>query len=318
MRFKNINSVIILLVLLMFCACLDNGNGGNPSKPNSTAASYGTFRIQLIPENKDAGDPADINIFGILCDGPSPPNIIFKEVMSSGPCKLMKAINPDCSSNCGLGYKCVADDSCMAEPKTLNVGKVTVTGLNVNKTMTPIVMDTSKSNYYQMLNVNPDYPPCAEGDTITLKAAGSQFAAAFTLKVLGVMPLEVLNGEILAEDGKPITLQWTPPKVKGVSTISVRINISYHGGTKGEIQCECEDNGALTIPGAMLDQLKSYGMAGFPIVEITRKAVGYDENSKAQAIVECTITRLLTIPGIVSCNQNEDCPNQNCVDRRCQ
>jgi hypothetical protein len=317
MRFKNSKSVIILLVLLMFCACLDSGNGGNPSKPNSTAASYGTFRIQLIPENKSMNDPAYTSVLGAMYDGPSPPNIIFQEVKSSGVCKLMKAVTPFCSQNCGLGYKCIADDSCMAEPKAIEVGKVTLTGLKYDNKLTPVVMEPLKGNY-QMVGVTLDYPPWAEGDTITLAAAGSAAAAAFTLKARGITPLEVLNNEIVLEDGKPITLQWKPPTVHGVSTISVQINISYHGGTKAEIQCECEDNGSLTIPGSMLNDLKSYGIAGYPRVDITRKSVGYDEISKAKVIIECMVTRILTIPGVVSCDRNEDCPNQNCVDRRCQ
>lgn len=317
MNFKN-NFFIIPLILLMFSACLDSENGNPSDPPKSTAASFGAFRIQLFPENKEAGDPAYSRIWGTICDGPSPPNIIFKEVMSSGSCKLMKAINPTCSQDCGLGYKCISDDSCMAEPKSINVGRVTITGLKVSNSLVPVEMDPPKSNYYQMVGTTLDYPPCAEGDTITLTAAGSENAGAFKLKVRCITPLEVLNNQILAEDGQPITLQWKPPTVPNVSTISVRINISYHGGTKGEIQCECPDNGSLTIPGAMLDQLKSYGIAGYPIVEITRKAIGYDENAKVQVIVECTVTKLLTIPGVVSCNQDEDCPNQHCVDRRCQ
>jgi hypothetical protein len=309
MSYNKIKCFIIPFILLLFSACLDN--------PSDSESTYGAFRIQLFPEDTGAGDPAYSRIWGTMYDGPSPPNIIFKEVMSSGNCKLMQAISPTCA--CGLGYKCVSEGSCMAEPKSINVNRVTITGLKVNKTLTPIVMDPPKSNYYQMVNnMTLDYPPCTEGDTITLTAAGSDNAGAFKLKVRGITPLEVLNNEILAEDGKPITLQWKPPTIPDVSTISVRINISYHGGTKGEIQCECPDNGSLTIPGAMLDQLKSYGIAGYPIVEITRRSIGYGEKTKAQVIVECTVTKLLTIPGVVSCNQNGDCPNQHCVDRRCQ
>ncbi len=317
MRCKNCNSVIILLVLLMFCACLDSGNEGNPSTPNSTAASFGTFRIQLIPEDKGMGDPAYTRVLGTMFDGPSPPNSIFKEVKSSGVCKLMKAVSPFCSQECGLGYKCIAEDSCMAEPKVIGVGKVTITGLKYNNKSTPVVMEQLRGNY-QMVGVTLDYPPWEEGDTITLSAAGSADAAAFTLKARGITPLEVLNNEIVVSDGQPITLQWKPPTVKNVSTISVQINISYHGGTKAEIQCECEDNGSLTIPGSMLDELKSYGIAGYPRVDITRKSIGYDEVSKAQVILECMVTRMLTIPGIESCDRNEDCQNQNCIDRRCQ
>lgn len=301
------------MFLLMYSACFD------VSDPKvSNVISYGTFRIQLYPENKSAGDPAYSRIWGTIVDGPSPPNIIFKEVLDSGYCKLMKAINPTCSPDCGLGFKCVSENNCMAEPKSINAGRVTVSGLKVNKTLTPVVMDPPKSNYYQMVGVNLDYPPCAEGETITLSAAGSQDAGAFTLKVRCITPLEVTSEQLLAEDGKPLTIQWKPPSIPDVSTISVRINISYHGGTKGEIQCECPDNGSLTIPGNMLDQLKSFGIAGYPIVEITRKSIGKDEKTNAEVIVECTITRLLTIPGIVSCDQDEDCENKNCVDRRCQ
>ena len=109
-----------------------------------------------------------------------------------------------------------------------------------------------------------------------------------------------------------------PPTIAGVSKIYIRINISYHGGTKGEIQYECDDNGSATIPGEMLDKLKSYGIAGYPLVDITRKSISSDPDANAKIIVECTITKLLTIPGVHSCDQDEDCPGQLCIDRRCQ
>jgi hypothetical protein len=128
----------------------------------------------------------------------------------------------------------------------------------------------------------------------------------------------VTSNNLVLADGQPITVNWVPPTVQGVSKISIRINISYHGGTKGEIQCETEDNGTLTIPAEMLDRLKSYGLAGFPCVYVTRKSTGIDEKTKAMVSFETTITIPLTIPGLVSCNDDDECPSHNCIDKQCQ
>jgi hypothetical protein len=320
MFLKKIIAIGLVSLIFIMIFCLNNENPTNTSDTttNSGALSYGTFLIKFIPENLDSQDPAYTSITGTICDGPSPPNIIFKEVMSSGSCKLLKAVTPNCSQNCQLGYTCVSEDSCMPEPKVLDVGTVTVNGLKNSSGLTTITMEPPKSLYYQMVGVSLVYPPCSEGDTITLSATGKDSVAPFTIKARGITPLVVLNGDILVEDGKDINLQWVPPAISGVSTINVRINISYHGGTKGEIQCDCEDNGSLTIPGAMLDKLKSYGIAGYPLVEITRKSVGTNADAKASVIVQCSVTKLLTIPGVTSCNQDGDCPGKTCVDRKCQ
>lgn len=319
MSLKKIISIGLLTLILILFACFES-EGPSDKPPVSNAQSFGTFNIKIIPEDVEAGDPAYTTIVGSMCDGPSPPEIIFKEVMTSGSCKLMKAVSPFCSENCVLGSKCVAEDSCMPEPKVISVGNVTVKGMINKGEKTAFTMEPDEYFNYQMVNVPLDYPPFSTGDTITLSAAGSGSAGAFEIKVLGITPLVVLSDTLELADGKDITIKWEPPAKSGVSKIYVRMNISYHGGTKGEIQCEAEDNGSLTIPGAMLDKLKSYGFAGWPCVYITRRSTGIDEVSKAKAVVECTITKLLTIPGLKSCNnQPGECPEgQTCVDRRCQ
>jgi hypothetical protein len=293
----------------------------NP-EDTSTAQSFGTFRVKLIPENNEDPenpDAAYTSIVGVMCDGPTLPEFIFEEKMKSGPCRLLKAISPYCADCGGLGSKCVAENSCMTEPNKISVGKLTINGFKSSGAKMSFTIEPSNRFAYQMSGVQLDYPPSGEGDTITFSAEGSASAAAFSLKVRGITPLVVLSDTIILEDTKPITLKWEPPKVAGFSTIFVKIDISYHGGTKGQIQAECEDNGSLTIPGPMLDQLKSYGMAGWPTVDITRRSVGVDEISKAQAVIECTVVKLLTIPGLTSCNGNDVCPDgQTCIDRKCQ
>jgi len=295
----------------------------DPDIPVVTTQSFGTFRVQLIPENPELSNPAYTNFVGMMKDGPVPPVDIFKEQMVSGQWKLYKKYSPYCE-DCSSENVCVADDSCMAEPNAYSVGNVTLTGMKSGgEPLTYVSEPGDRAFDYQITSPYPDFPPANEGDTITFSAAGKGSVEPFTMKVPCISPLIVLNDEILLENGKDIVLNWEPPKVAGISTISIRINLSYHGGTKGEILCETEDDGSVTIPGAMLDKLKSYGTAGYPCVYITRQAVAVHEGAKAKATVECTITKMLTIPGEISCSGdatgNGVCPQgTTCIDRKCQ
>jgi hypothetical protein len=308
------SGLLALLSLALFC-----GDEPSPTAPPvSSAPTFGTFKLRLVPADSITDNAAYTALEGAINDGPSVPDIVFQEIMKDGECKLFKAISPFCAGGCGSNGKCIAEDSCQPYPSMVSAGKVTVNGLKKSNEKISFTMDPSSKFFYQMVNVPLDYPPFAEGDSITFVAAGSSSIAPFTVSVRGIGPLVVLNKEVLLEDGKPITFLWEKPKVAGISTISIRINISYHGGTKGEIQCEGADDGELTVPAALLDKLKTYGIAGWPVADITRKSVVTSESAKVKIITETTFTQGLTIPGVVSCNENEECPSGNCVDRKCQ
>jgi hypothetical protein len=98
------------------------------------------------------------------------------------------------------------------------------------------------------------------------------------------------------------------------------INLSYHGGTKGKIECDCEDNGSLVIPASLLDQLKALGISGFPKIEIARRSIGTNAAAHADIVIESKVIKMLKVPGLVSCNGDEECPSgQSCQgDLRCQ
>jgi hypothetical protein len=316
MSFKKMISVGLVSLIFVGVFC----NNDDPTSPpvTGTAVSYGNVSIQLSQATND--NEAHTNISAAICDGPSPPLYIFEEVMSSGPCKLMKVVTPNW--DCPTGYKCVKGDSCMIEPTKINVGNITVKGLKTNDGLVDITMEPNRTFVYLMGSVPLVYPPCSEGDTITVSAAGKDTVAAFTIKTRGITPLVVLTEDnIPCEAGKDVTIQWEPPKIAGVSKIYVRINVSYHGTDKGEIQAECDDNGSLTIPGDMLDELIEWGVNGWPILDITRKSVGYNEDVKASVTVECKLSLNLSIPGVTSCaNENDTiCPaGTTCQALRCQ
>lgn len=321
MSLKKFTIIGFSALVLVVVACFETKGPSGPEiiEPPVATQSFGTFRVQLIPENPELSNPAYTNFVGMMKDGPIPPVDIFTQTMDRGQCKLYKTQVPFCQEPCQNGYLCVANDSCMREPSAYSVGNITLTGMKSGgESKTYISEPGDRAFDYQISSPYPDYPPANEGDTITFSAAGKGSVAPFTLKVPCIAPLVIKNDEILLEDGKDITLNWEPPKVAGISTISIRFNLSYHGGTKGEIQCETEDDGTVTIPAEMIDKLKSYGTAGYPCVYITRQAIAVSEAAKAKATVECTITKMLTIPGLISCSGNTCPEGKTCIDRKCQ
>jgi len=305
---KTIIAIGILTVFIAFELCKNN----NPtsSTPTNTAPTFGTFQVSLI------ADGAYTSVVGKMYDGPSPPDMVFEEIASSGSSRLYKRLYPFCDPDCGGQGVCVNGDSCQPYPSSVNIGTVTINGLKTKDGNTSFSMDPI-NNTYQFTSIA--FPPCNEGNVITLNAAGSSSISAFTLTIKGISPLTLLNDTIKMIDGQPINLRWTPPAVTGISTIFVLIDISYHGGTKAKIECDCSDNGSLTIPATLLDSLKTFGIAGFPKLEISRRAISTDTSAKAKIVLESKVSKILYIPGLINCNGNGDCPEgQTCESLRCK
>jgi hypothetical protein len=288
----------------------------NPAVPNidanPSAEPSGVFQIILREDSKTAG------FLGKIYDGPQPINTLWEVRMSAGCLKLVTPRLPFCAKPCGSGAACVADDSCQAFPSAIHAGALRVGGLITNKGTAPFSI-SPLNNLYQAVGLA--YPPFNEGDTVEISAAGSEFSPPFVLKALGVAPLKPLTDTVLAfTDGKPIDLEWKAPAQAIHSLLDVAIDLTFHGGTKAMIEGRCEDNGKLTIPANLLDKLKTYGVSGYPRLNMTRITKGSDANAKAELTLESTVSLALEIPGLISCNQAGDCPeNRACLaDRRCE
>jgi hypothetical protein len=122
-----------------------------------------------------------------------------------------------------------------------------------------------------------------------------------------------------------LELSWTPPADPSQSRIHVRVDISHHGGQKGEIVCDAPDTGSLQIPARLTAGLIDLGVAGYPGLEIVREASA--STAAGRGSIELAVTSLVTIeleiPGLVSCDDPgtpAGCPDgQECrIDRRCQ
>ena len=273
-----------------------------PVVTDTLKESFGAVTITL-------DDYTSVTSFlGRINDGPTPSNLVWEEIDAAGDCKLYKPVVPFCSEGCGSSGACVADDSCQPYPKGVSVGTMTVTGLKTSNGTSSFTVDPL-SNNYQLIGVNLQFPPAEEGELITISAAGGEAVPAFEMSVKAIKPLVLLNDSIPCGDGQDIDLRWETPADPSQSIIHYLVDVSHHGGIKGKIEGTCPDNGSFTIPATLLDQLKSYGVFGYPKIEVTRRATGINATVKAKVVMESKVTMILSIPGIYSCMDDNDCPN---------
>jgi hypothetical protein len=188
------------------------------------------------------------------------------------------------------------------------VGKLTLTGAKTKDGATTVTMDPILNGYQMTAGTNLAYDPFTEGDPVSVSAAGDTVLGKFSVSAKAISRLAVLNDSIVLADGKPIQLRWTPPGKDVGSRVSVAVDISHHGGAKGKIECETADNGTLDIDASLVDALKALGVSGFPRIELSRKSVGTNAQVHVDLEIESPITKLVSIPGLISCSGDEECP----------
>ena len=301
--------------------------GGTSSSGGTTStgpldAVIGNFEVELVePVEATAETPATpgfTRVFGKIYDGASPSLVIWTEAATEGACTLLTPRVPFCNQPCAGGAVCVGNDVCQDYPTARSVGTVRVTGLHSASGVSEFSM-TPVANTYQIVESLP-YPAFAESEDVVFEASGD-FFPAFSLHSKGILPLEVLNGAITLESNKAVDLTWAPPTQAGSSRIQVEVDISYHGGTKGKIECDGPDSGSLRIPAALITKLIGLGVAGFPKITVTRSAVGSATVSagRIELSVYSDVVIVVQIPGLISCTGDEQCPTgQTCQYSMCK
>jgi hypothetical protein len=290
------------------------GESGSAPEPGELAL-YGTFNLTLVPPFEETMSPAMTTFFGSVADGPRPRPSAWSERNAADGCKLLVPTPLLCQPACGSAAACVGENTCARYPKNVDVGAVTLTGVGPS----PISMELVAGNYQPKAGVSVPYPPCAEGEPITLAADGDG-RGALELAASCIAPLE-FAAPLAYEAGKPLALRWNAPRVGSRSQIHVKIDLSHHGGTKGAIECSVPDQGSLEIPSVLLDALVELGVAGFPTVALTRESIAQGAGYAANVLLTIVSSqeRPLEIPGLRSCSENTDCDaGQTCqADRTC-
>lgn len=308
----------------------DSGGGTGGDATGGTGGGddsvlVGTFQIKLVAPIPAMGDtpatPGRTSLVGKIYDGPSPEQIIWEKGTVDGDCQLLTPRVPFCSTPCGGSAVCVEDETCQDYATAGSAGTITVRGLKLEGGATEFTMDPIANNYQPPIDVTLQYPAFAEGDAITLEAAGDRFGA-FTLAGTGIAPLELTNQTVALAADTPVTLTWTAAGQPDLSRIHVKLDISHHGGTKGKIECDTADDGSLELSGALVTELLDLGVAGFPTIIVSREAVGSTTiaEGRLDVSVAATLERVVEIDGLTSCTDDANCPQgQTCqVDLTCK
>jgi hypothetical protein len=154
------------------------------------------------------------------------------------------------------------------------------------------------------------YPPCELGSSV------AALAPAFSLRADCIAPLELSGPDpIPVKANQAVHLTWQAAAAGAATRVRIKLDVSHHGGSKGEIDCEVPDNGSFDIPAPLVTELLGLGLAGFPTINLNRVAVGTDAQSPNLSIVlSSDITRAVDT-GVVSCLETSNCPEgQKCLD----
>jgi hypothetical protein len=297
------------------CSSSSSAHGGadaaaTPDRNSDAGAGQvvGTFTVSLIAPTADDSS-GHTSIVGKVSDGPTPAQLVWEPGVAADGCQLSTPRVPFCSTSCGGSAVCVEDDTCQDYPTAHTVGTVAVTGIKTSTGTTSFSMDPVAKTYQPSGDIKLPFPAFAEGDAIRLAAVGGDYKA-FTLSARGVAPLVLSSTDIQLATAQPLQLTWTAAGDPDVSKIHVKLDISHHGGSKGMIECDVDDDGALDISADLMTALLNLGAAGYPTIIVTRHADG--SARIAPGIVDLTVTSqveaAVKVPGLASCNANTDCP----------
>lgn len=277
-------------------------NATMPDGPADIETVFGGFNVALTQPAPDPANPDPTpftSVFGKFADGPYPPGLLLKLQQEEAGCQLLAVTSSFCDPACVQG-ECNLNNECVPYPQPRHVGDVRVEGLG-----DPLVLSPAGGSAVYMPRMSPPFPPCDEGDPVRFEAD------ALTLQGTCISPLELTLGDepVPFMTGESVELAWTPPKIADESHIEIEVDLSHHGGTKGEIHCDIPDTGSFQIPQDLVDGLIDLGLSGFPTLSISRVA-----RSELPGRPEVTLTILSTVvrqldTGLDSCATDENCPD---------
>ncbi len=272
-----------------------SGSGGGGGTSNNDGPLHGAIVVSLkAPTEENDGHTTVIARF---FDAPTPnalPNRLGDE---EGDCQLLIPDLPFCNDPCSPAV-CTADDECTPYPMPLSVGTLTLSGLGEDVSVTP----ATTMFVYQAPSL-PN-PPCTEGADVVGKSDRFELTASCIpqLELTGADPIPVMTGE-------EVHVEWVPPADPSKSRIRIGLDISHHGGKKGEIVCDVADTGSYDIPATLVTQLIDLGLAGYPTINVNRVSVAETTDHGVSLVVSSDITRAVDT-GVTSCMDPSQCPDE--------
>jgi hypothetical protein len=283
-----------------------SATAGNTSAGSGTAGSTsGASDVRgsvVVTLNDAVGDGADYSsLIGRFFSGPTPDPFPLKHDTTDGDCELKVPLLPFCNEPCSPDV-CTGDDQCTPYPAPVAVGNIAVNGLGDALSLEP----ATTMIVYQSPSLA--YPPCEAGSKVTASANG------FALEAECIAPLQLTGPEPLpVKTGEVVHVTWKAAATGAKSRIRIGLDVSHHGGKKGQIDCEVADTGSFDIPAPLVTKLIGLGLAGFPTINVNRVSLGVDaKNAEVSLLLSSSITRAVDT-GVKSCLDDAECDDgQTC------
>ncbi len=281
----------------------NNNTGGVPNFTEPRGACTQAERVGRFSIEKQS----DFGVVqGAVADGVVPTSIP-EIVTDDGVCQLLKRRNLSCTPACVGAETCGEDGECIDYPRQISVGTVVIDGLTKPTTIEP----ANPGNTY--FAPGADNPPFAVGSEITLSASGDQGHGPFDLFGRGSEPLTETPIWSL-EEGQDLAVTWAAGTTEGAQ-IAVELTIDQHGTSPLSLACVFDDTGSGTVPTAIIDQLITSGVSGFPNGRIMRRTADKVEIDVGcvDMLVGSPVIADVDVIGFTPCNSPDDCPpDQTC------
>jgi hypothetical protein len=277
----------------------DAGGSANAGSSAADGEAFGSFKIVLHEELAEAA--AHASATGQLFDAATTA-MTSKVDSESGDCTLLVPDVPACRACDGV---CVTDGDCQPAPRPIDAGEVAIEGLAGGGVK---LTRDRRMFFYQAAAALP-FPPCQEGADVTL--AGPDFDAT----VQCVAPLVLITQEpVVVKTGSAVQLEWAPPEDSASSRIAIKLDISHHGGKKGEIACDVPDTGSFALPEALVSKLISLGVAAQPTIGLKREATAAARGRTSVRFTIVSPVERAVDTGFRSCVGGEACPEGTTCD----
>jgi hypothetical protein len=287
------------------------GAAGSGDEPVPEGPFYGPFLVELIAATAEGvlgtPRPARTDVTAQIRDGVQPTRDGWEMIDEIGDCALFVPDVPSCIPGCDTATEiCAPGDACLPIPAKRTAGTVMVDGLGERFELE----DKVEGNYALPVGLTLPYPPCTEGSPVTLEIEGDA-SGPFTLEAGCVATLGAPEPVTIAT-GQGIALRWSAPTMPDLANLHVHLDISHHGGVRGELECDTADDGELDIDVELVDGLIGLGVAGFPTIVLTRSTTVSGTGASAENLrltVSSTYESPVAVEGVISCTTDTECPD---------
>lgn len=244
---------------------------------------------------------------GAMSDGVIPITVLT-ESTTIDDCTLWVKPDPFCNPPCENGDACDLTDTCIPYPETQDLGVVTMTGLATEVAMEPV------SPGYSYFHTSLPHPAALPGSLVTLFTGEGAYDPV-KLHGFGVTDMFPGDEQWLLVDGQDLAVSWEAGPAGTRAEVTLSLNIDQHGVTPTTLRCTFADDGAGTVPTALITSLIGSGVTGFPSGTLARRTA--DKVAIGDACMDFEVSSPrgvdVRVDGHVPCTSDRDCPKgQSC------